>query len=92
MVLRQLPDSENHRGAFSGAELRVIFSMFRFMMKCEDSLEVVLRAHMHGGICLAVFHTKLPIIIDTNCVQLVKAATTTSHDRSPYSNLVSHIN
>jgi hypothetical protein len=49
---------------------------------CEGLLEAAARACLKG-LELALQHSHLPIIIDTDCVQLISMVQGTSPDRSP---------
>jgi ribonuclease HI len=65
----------------------VIFSASEFVPSCREALGAELLA-CSVGLDLALQHTTLPIVIDTDCSQLV---TVVRQDRSPYLHLVFEI-
>jgi hypothetical protein len=68
----------------------LIFSSCWFLHNCKEALEAEIFACMEG-LGLALARSEKPIIIDTDCAQLVSMVTSTAVDRSPYSSLVSEI-
>jgi ribonuclease HI len=64
----------------------IIFSACRNLLMCEGPLEAEARACLEG-LELALQHSHLPIIIDTDCVQLISMVQGTSPDRSPLMHL-----
>lgn len=69
---------------------RVIFSACRSLLLCEDALEAEFRACLEG-LELSLQYSQLPIIIDTDCSQLIMAIQNRSRDRSPLMHLVQEI-
>ena len=68
----------------------VIFSACRFLPSCEEALEAELLS-CSEGLELALQHSSLPIIIDSDCLQLVSAIQDSSQDRSPYLHIIDEI-
>jgi ribonuclease HI len=69
---------------------QIIFSACRSLLLCVDALEAEIQACLEG-LDLALHYSQLPIIIDTDCSQLVAAVQDHSLDRSPMMHLVSEI-
>jgi ribonuclease HI len=81
--------------AGSGTILRdeggsIIFSSCKYIAPCTEPLEAELLACL-DGLSLALERSALPIIIDTDCSQLVSLVLAKGIDRSPYHSLVSEI-
>jgi hypothetical protein len=57
---------------------------------CENALEAELRACVEG-LALALHRSPLPIIVETDCSQLVAATKASTRDRSPLLHLISEI-
>jgi hypothetical protein len=57
---------------------------------CQEPLEVELHACVEG-LVLALQHSQLPIIVESDCSQLVYAARSSSLDRYPFYNLINKI-
>jgi ribonuclease HI len=67
-----------------------IFSSCKFLEDCSSPLESELRACVEG-LKLAVQHSELPILVETDCRQLVSMATSKERDRSSLLHLVSEL-
>jgi ribonuclease HI len=65
------------------AEGLPIFSSCRSLDDCEAPLEAELRACVEG-LTLALVQSQLPIIVETDCSQLVAATKSLAQDRSPF--------
>ncbi|KAK1608923.1 hypothetical protein QYE76_032596 [Lolium multiflorum] len=59
----------------------IIFSTCRSVLRCEDALEAEIQACLEG-LMLSLQYSELPIIIDTDCSQLVATVQDHSLDRS----------
>jgi hypothetical protein len=59
----------------------------KFIVLCDNSLEAEVRACLEG-LELALQHSHLPILIDTDCIQLVSAVQDHQPDRSPLMHVV----
>jgi ribonuclease HI len=86
---------EDDRSAGTGMILRddsgqIIFSVCRSLLYCVDALEAKLQGCLEG-LDLALHYSQLPIIIDTDCSQLVVAVQDHSLNHSPMMHLVSEI-
>jgi hypothetical protein len=66
---------------------QVIFSSCRSLTRCDDPLEAEVRACLEG-LELALQHSQFPIIIGTDCVQIVTAVQDRQLNRSPLLHLV----
>jgi ribonuclease HI len=82
-------------GAGSGMILRdsngnIIFSACRNLLMCNNALEAEGQACLEG-LELALQYSQLPIIVDTDCVQLVAMVSDSSPDRSSLVHLISEI-
>jgi ribonuclease HI len=62
---------------------QVIFSACRFINSCAEALEAELLA-CSEDLELAIQHSQLPIIIDSDCSELVSAQKNPSQDRSAF--------
>ena len=60
-----------------------IFTACQFLDDCGAPLEAELRACVEG-VSLALNHSDLPIIVETDCSQLVEATRCSTPDRSPF--------
>jgi ribonuclease HI len=69
---------------------QVIFSACRFINSCAEALEAELLA-CSEGLELAIQHSQLPIIIDSDCSELVSALKNPSQDRSAFLHTISGI-
>ena len=69
---------------------KTIFSACRSLMLCDEPLEAEVRACLEG-LELAFQYSQLPIIIDTDCLQLVAAIQEGSLNRSSLMHIVSEI-
>jgi ribonuclease HI len=67
-----------------------IFSACQFLEDCQSPMEAELRACLEG-IELTRQHSQLPLIIETDCSQLVVAVSSPTHDRSPFLHWVNEI-
>ena len=65
----------------------IVFSACRYLSHCEDALESELLACMEG-LDLALSHSELPIIVDTDCSQLVAMIKAPRPDRSVHTSIV----
>jgi hypothetical protein len=61
-----------------------------FLADCESPLEAELQACMEG-LNLALHNSVLPIIVETDCSQLIAAVKSSGQDRSPFLHLVFQI-
>jgi hypothetical protein len=68
----------------------VIFTSCRFLEHCSGPLEAAIQACLEG-VALALQHCQLPIIVETDCAQLVTAAKEKTQDRSPFIHLISEL-
>ena len=83
------------RNAGAGVVLRdaegtPIFTACRFLDACQHQFEAELRACV-VGLELALHHYQLPIIVESDCSQLVAAAQTSERDRSPFLHWITEI-
>ena len=60
------------------------------MASCNEALEAELLA-CSEGLDLAIQHSPLPIIIDTDCMQMVSMLKDSAVDRSPYLHIIFNI-
>jgi ribonuclease HI len=67
-----------------------IFTACRFMEHCSGPLEAELQACLEG-VMLALQHCQLPVIVETDCSQLVAAAKGNTIDRSLLVHLISEL-
>jgi ribonuclease HI len=67
-----------------------IFTACRFMDDCDGPLEAEIRACVEG-LDLAIHRSPYPIIVETDCAQLVEAINSSVQDRSPFLHWVSEI-
>jgi ribonuclease HI len=65
----------------------VIFLASKFVPVCEEAFEAELLA-CSKGLNLAIQHSTLPVIIDTDCARLMASVKDDSQDRSPFLHLV----
>jgi ribonuclease HI len=65
----------------------VFFSASKFVPVCEEAFETDLLA-CSEGLNLAIQHSTLPVIIDTDCARLMASVKDDSQDRSPFLHLV----
>ena len=68
----------------------IIFSACRSLHSCEEALEAELRSCLEG-LELSFQHSQLPIIIDSDCSQLVATVGDNSQNRSPFLHIISEI-
>jgi ribonuclease HI len=68
----------------------VIFSACRSLMSCEQPLEAEILACLEG-LELGLQHTHLPIMIETDCSQLISSIHAKEQDRSPFLHSISEI-
>ena len=68
----------------------IIFSACRSLQSCTEALEAELSSCLEG-LNLAIQHSQLPIIIDSDCSQLVASAGTKAQDRSAFLHIISEI-
>ena len=68
----------------------IIFSACRSLQLCAEVLEAELRSCLEG-LELALQHSQLPIIIDTDCSQLVAIVSDKVQDRSSFLHIISEI-
>jgi ribonuclease HI len=71
-------------------EGRPIFSACLFIFDCESPYEAETQACLEG-LELALEHSQLPLIIESDCVKLIEAVRSKSQDRSSCVHLVSEI-
>jgi ribonuclease HI len=69
---------------------KIILSACRSLHACEEPLDAEVSACVEG-LELALLHSHLPIIMETDCSQLVSAILAKSKDRSLYMHLISEI-
>ncbi|CAM0872041.1 unnamed protein product [Alopecurus aequalis] len=69
---------------------QIIFSACRSLQLCEEPLEAEARACLEG-LELAFQYSQLPIIVDTDCSQLVAVIKEPSLNRSPLMHIFSEI-
>jgi hypothetical protein len=65
----------------------VIFTSCRFLEHCSGPLEAEIQACLEG-VVLALQHCQSPIIVETDCAQLVTPAKKKIQDRSPLVHLI----
>jgi hypothetical protein len=68
----------------------IIFSACKWISPCIDPLEAELQACL-DGLDLALAHSSLPVIIDTDSAQMVSMTQAPGMDRSIHSHIVSEI-
>jgi ribonuclease HI len=68
----------------------VIFSACQFINSCEEALEAELLA-CSEGLGLAIQHCQLPILIDSDCTQLISALKNPAQDRSAFLHIITGI-
>jgi ribonuclease HI len=68
----------------------VIFSAYRYLLACEEALEAEVMA-CSEGLKLALKHSQFPIIIESDCSQLISAIISKGQDRSSYLHIISEI-
>jgi ribonuclease HI len=69
---------------------QIIFSACRFLPRCVEAVEAELWA-CREGLELAMEHSMLPIIVESDCSLVISAAMDKTMDRSPYLNIISDI-
>jgi ribonuclease HI len=68
----------------------VIFSACRSLMSCEKPFEAEILACLEG-LEFGLLHTQLPIMIESDCSQLISAIYAKDQDRSPFLHSISEI-
>jgi ribonuclease HI len=69
---------------------QIIFSACRSLLLCVDPLEAEIRACLEG-LELSLHHSRLPLVIETDCFQLVSAVQERQPDRSLLMHFISEI-
>jgi ribonuclease HI len=72
------------------ADRQIIFSVCQFLPICVEAIEAELCA-WREGLELALVRSDLPIIVESDCSQVVAAAQEKTGDPSPYLNIISDI-
>ena len=73
-----------------GADGNIIVSACRFLPRCVEAVEAELWA-CKEGLELALEHSPLPVIVESDCSQVIRVASEKSLDRSPFLNIISDI-
>jgi ribonuclease HI len=73
-----------------GADGNIIVSACRFLPRCVEVVEAELWA-CKEGLDLALEHSPLPVIVESDCFQVIRVASEKSLDRSPFLNIISDI-
>lgn len=68
----------------------VIFAAYRKLFQCNDALEAELHAILEG-IKLTVEHSNSTIMVQSDCVVVLKAISDASLDRSAYGHMIQEI-
>lgn len=69
---------------------KIIFSACRYLSSFGEALETELLA-CSEGLDLALRQSQLPTVIETDCLQLLAAVSSTAQDRSPFMHIISEI-
>jgi hypothetical protein len=73
-----------------GADGNIIVSACRFLPRCAEVVQAELWA-CKEGLDLALEHSPLPVIVESDCFQVIHVASEKSLDRSPFLNIISDI-
>ncbi|XBI32156.1 hypothetical protein VPH35_055639 [Triticum aestivum] len=68
----------------------IIFSAYRAIFKCNDSLEAEIHAIMQG-MALAIQHSSLPVVVQSDSTEALSCLLNRGLERSAYGHLVSEI-